>query len=72
MVQQAGCGFACAAGDLDALTENLLRLYRMSAAERAEMGRRGRAYNALHFDRGNLLRQMTDFMLGSDAPAAVD
>lgn len=72
VVQQAGCGFACAAGDLDALTENLLRLYRMSATERAEMGRRGRAYNALHFDRGNLLRQMTDFMLGSDAPAAVD
>ena len=46
------------------LTENLLRLYHMSAKERAELGRRGRAYNAAHFDRRTLLRQMTDFMLG--------
>ena len=64
VVEQAGCGFACAAGDVDGLTENLLRLYHMSAEERAELGRRGRAYNAAHFDRRTLLRQMTDFMLG--------
>ena len=72
VVRQAGCGFACAAGDVDALTENLMKLYRMDPAQRAEMGRRGRAYNAAYFDRMTLLRQMTDFMLGEDAPADCD
>ena len=67
VVEQAGCGFACPAGDVDGLTENLLRLYRMSAEERAELGRRGREYNDAHFGRTELLHRMTDFMLGQTA-----
>lgn len=72
VVQEAGCGFASPAGDAEALTENLLRLYRMSPGERAELGRRGRAYNAAHFDRKTLLRQLTDFILGGEQPSAGD
>ena len=34
--------------------------------------RRGRAYNAAHFDRETLLRQLTDFMLGQGIPPAGD
>ena len=67
VVEQAGCGFACPADDVDGLTENLLRLYRMSGEERAELGRRGREYNAAHFGRTELLHRMTDFMLGQTA-----
>ena len=72
VVREAGCGFASPAGDARALTENLLRLYRMTPAQRAELGRRGRAYNAAHFDRETLLRQLTDFMLGQGIPPAGD
>lgn len=69
VVQQAGCGFTSPAEDAEALAENLLRLYRLPAEERAEMGRRGRAYNAAHFDRGALLRQLAGFILDGQAEA---
>ena len=63
VVEEAGCGFTSPAGDAKALADNLLRLLQLSAEERAEMGRRGRAYNAAHFDRETLLRQLADFIL---------
>ena len=63
VVTEAGCGFACPAGDTAALTENLLRLMALSSAQRAAMGARGRAYNAAHFDRSTLLAQLADFVL---------
>ena len=44
----------------------------MSPGERAELGRRGRAYNAAHFDRKTLLRQLTDFILVGEQPSAGD
>ena len=44
----------------------------MTPAQRAELGRRGRAYNAAHFDRETLLRRLTDFMLGQGIPPAGD
>ena len=40
----------------EALQDSLERT--TSPAQRAELGRRGRAYNAAHFDRETLLREM--------------
>ena len=66
VIEEARCGFASPAGDIDALTENLLSLARMSDTERKEMGLRGRAYNNANFNRGQLLRQLAGFLLGQD------
>lgn len=73
VVTESGCGLACAAGDVDALTENLLKLYYMSGAQRAEMGRRGKAYHRAHFNRDTLLSQLADFIVdGTAAPSGED
>lgn len=63
VIREAGCGFACPAGDAEHLTENLLKLYYMSPEERAQMGQRGRAYHRAHFDRSKLLGQLADFIV---------
>lgn len=63
VVTESGCGFACAAGDLDALTENLLKLYYMPPEKRAEMGRLGRSYHRANFDRTRLLCELADFIV---------
>lgn len=68
VIREADCGFACDAGDVNALTENLLRLYYMSPDKRAEMGARGRAYHAAHFDRSELLGQLADFIMEGKMP----
>lgn len=62
-VREAGCGLACGAGDADALYANLLRLAQMSAPERAQLGRAGRAYYAAHFRRGPLLERLAGAIL---------
>lgn len=66
VIEEARCGFASPAGDIDALTKNLLSLTHMSDIERNEMGQRGRAYNNAKFNRGQLLRQLAGFLLGQD------
>lgn len=63
VIEDSGCGFACPAGDVAQLTANLLKLYYMSPEARSEMGRRGRAYHKAHFDRAELLRALTDFIV---------
>lgn len=68
VIREAECGFACDAGDVSALTENLLRLYYMPPEKRAEMGARGRAYHAAHFDRSELLCHLTDFIMEGKLP----
>lgn len=64
VVDEAGAGLTCAAGDADALYDNLLRLAAMMPAERAVMGENGRAYCKQHFGRTALLTALEEFVLG--------
>ena len=56
-------GLASPACDAEALAGNLTALYRMSARQRAEMGRRARDYYLAHYRRSELLRKLERFIL---------
>lgn len=62
VIAESGAGFAAPAEDPAALAEAVLRAYRLSREERAEMGRRGRAYFAHHFEREMLLDRLEAWM----------
>jgi len=62
IVEEAGNGFAVPAEDPDALADAVLRLYETPPEERAEMGRRGRAYFEEHFERERLLDRLEGWM----------
>ena len=49
VVQQAGAGLACAAGNATELVDVVRRLHAMPAAERERMGEAGRRYHCEHF-----------------------
>ncbi len=58
------CGnLASPAGDVDALAQNMLRLYRMSASERQQLGQNAYDYYAAHYRRSQLLTQLENFIL---------
>ena len=61
-VQQAGCGFASAAGDVDALCENILALYRLSADERTAMGKKAFDYYRKNYTRRAVLDRLENFV----------
>jgi len=63
LVEAAGAGLAVPAEDADALAEAVLSLRAMPAEERADMGRRGRAYFREHFDRERLLAELEKILL---------
>jgi colanic acid biosynthesis glycosyl transferase WcaI len=58
VIEEAGAGLVCAAGDGAALAERALRLAGMSAGERDAMGLRGQAYGKEQFDRASLMSQL--------------
>lgn len=58
LVSEANAGFAIPAEDADALADAVLRLYRMTAEERGQMGLNGRAYYKEHFDHDRLVAQL--------------
>ena len=62
-VQESGGGLASPACDQAALTQNLLALYRMPAADRAALGARSKAYYEAHYRRAELLRRLESFTL---------
>lgn len=62
-VQESGGGLVSPACDQQALTENLLRLYAMPAAERAALGEHSKAYYLDHYRRAELLRRLETFIL---------
>ena len=61
-VKESG-GLASPACDQAALTQNLLALYRMPAADRAALGARSKAYYEAHYRRAELLRRLESFTL---------
>ena len=69
VIEEAGAGLVCAAGDAQALAGRVEHLAEMSAAERAAMGARGRAYCQREFDRATLISRLeTWFAEVANAP----
>lgn len=62
-VKESGGGLASPACDQAALTQNLLALYRMPAADRAALGAKSKAYYEAHYRRAELLRRLESFTL---------
>jgi glycosyltransferase involved in cell wall biosynthesis len=58
LINEAGAGLACAAGDAASLAASVSRLADLDSGERDAMGRRGRAYYDAHFDQARLLDQL--------------
>ena len=62
LVNVAGAGLAVPAGDAVALAKMALRLYRISAQERAVMGLSGAAYFARHFSHEMLIDRLVEIL----------
>lgn len=62
-VSEAGAGLACPAEDATALVDAISRLVDMSAAEREQMGRAGRAYYNDNFEPDMLTGRLIAFFL---------
>jgi len=58
LVEEAGAGLGVPAEDAGALAAAVLRLYRMSPEQRAEMGANGRSYYKAHFDHDKLVDEL--------------
>lgn len=58
LVEEAGAGLGVPAEDAGALAAAVLRLYRMSPEQRAEMGANGRRYFKAHFDHDKLVDEL--------------
>lgn len=56
VIEQAGAGLVCAAGDGEALACNILHLMMLPADDRAKMGERGRDYCEREFSRSGLMQ----------------
>ncbi len=62
VIKESGAGLAAPPEDAEALAAAVLEIYRATPEERAEMGRRGRAYFEEHFEREKLLDQLEGWM----------
>ena len=58
IIQAARAGLATPAGNARALADATLKLFRMSVYERAAMGRQGREYSKVNFDRQVLIDRL--------------
>lgn len=72
VVSEAGAGFTCATSDAAGLADAVLRMERMSSADRSRMGIRGREYYLSHFDREKLLRQAEAWMGDTSAHSVTE
>ena len=62
VIEQAGAGYVCAAGDGRRLSELVLRMARMPAEKRLAMGADGRSYVRREFDRGTLITRLEGWL----------
>jgi colanic acid biosynthesis glycosyl transferase WcaI len=58
LVERAGAGLACAAGDADGLAKAVIKLASMTVGEREMMGQRGRDITLAEFDRDKLIDKL--------------
>lgn len=62
IVREAGAGVTCPPQDASGLVDAVRRLRRLPEEERAEMGRKGRAYFETHFEREALLTELEQIL----------
>jgi len=62
IVRRSGGGFTCAAGDAAGLAAAVTKLAALTPAERAELGRRGKAFSAKEFDRSMLIDRLEGWL----------
>jgi glycosyltransferase involved in cell wall biosynthesis len=55
LLQISGAGVPCPSEDAAALADAVMTVFRMTPAERQEMGRKGKDFNEKHFQRERLL-----------------
>lgn len=70
VVRRSRGGLTCAAGDARALAAAVLKLAALSPAERAEMGRNGKAFSSREFDRATLIARLEGWLDELRAAAA--
>lgn len=58
LIQEAGAGVSVRAGDAAALADAVLKLYKMSEADRAVLGANARRYFKMHFDHDKLIDEL--------------
>jgi colanic acid biosynthesis glycosyl transferase WcaI len=62
IVSEAGAGYACTAGDSEALAEAVVRMAELTPAERAAMGARARDYFLDNFSRKRVFDQLEGWL----------
>ncbi|WP_285420647.1 glycosyltransferase family 4 protein [Pseudomonas sp. efr-133-TYG-5] len=60
IIEESGCGYACASGDAQGLADITLKMAMTDTAQREEMGRLGRSYYLSHFSKKTLLKRLED------------
>jgi colanic acid biosynthesis glycosyl transferase WcaI len=63
VIEDAGAGLACAAGDSAGLAAAVRTLMNTSEAERAQMGQEGRAYCAAEFNQNRLIERLEGWIV---------
>lgn len=63
IVEEAGAGVTCPAGNGRLLAEAVLSMARVDPSKRAEMGARARTYSLAHFDREQIFRRLEGWMI---------
>lgn len=62
IIEESGAGLTCPAENPLALADAVLKMYRMTEADRQSIGLRGRSYFELHFERTMLLDRLDEWM----------
>ncbi|MGH8601218.1 MAG: glycosyltransferase family 4 protein [Gammaproteobacteria bacterium] len=62
VVEEAGAGMSCSAGDAEGLAHCIEQLYCMPPAERDELGQAGRAYYLEHFEMYRQSRRLVEIL----------
>jgi glycosyltransferase involved in cell wall biosynthesis len=62
VIEEAGAGLVCPAGNGPELARQVLRLIATPASDRAEMGSRGRAYALREFNRAHLIDRLEEVL----------
>jgi colanic acid biosynthesis glycosyl transferase WcaI len=58
LIEDAGCGITCKAGDGSALAAAVEKIYLMNTGQRNSMGSRGKAFYLKHFQRDKLINKL--------------
>ena len=68
IIEEAGAGLVCAAGDSDGLARAVVRLASMDPSARQAMGKKGVSYASQEFDRGTIISRL-EVLLASTQPS---